>query len=106
MSDYKVTIGLEIHVALKTKSKLFSRSACDFELDKFSYFDAGIPGMLPVLSEDPVKMALTVPHISHYCSLRQILSHYSFATIITFHNVNFYRFPSINSFFAIAFYLI
>jgi aspartyl-tRNA(Asn)/glutamyl-tRNA(Gln) amidotransferase subunit B len=58
MSDYKVTIGLEIHVALKTKSKLFSRSACDFELDKFSYFDAGIPGMLPVLSEEPVKMAL------------------------------------------------
>lgn len=58
MSDYKITIGLEVHVALKTKSKLFSRSACDFESDKFSYFDAGIPGMLPVLSAEPVKMAL------------------------------------------------
>lgn len=50
-------------------------------------------------------MALTVPHISHYCSLRQILSHYSFATIITFHNVNFYRFPSINSFLQLRFTL-
>lgn len=58
MSDYKITIGLEVHVALKTKSKLFSRSACDFELNEFSYFDAGIPGMLPVLSKEPVEMAL------------------------------------------------
>ena len=58
MSDYKITIGLEVHVALKTTSKLFSRSACDFELNKFSYFDAGIPGMLPVLAQEPVDMAL------------------------------------------------
>lgn len=58
MSEYKVTIGLEIHVALKTDSKLFSRSACDFDAAEFSYFDAGIPGMLPVLSEKPVEMAL------------------------------------------------
>ena len=58
MSEYKVTIGLEVHVALKTDSKLFSRSACDFDAQEFSYFDAGIPGMLPVLSEKPVEMAL------------------------------------------------
>lgn len=58
MSDYKITIGLEIHVALKTKSKLFSRSACDFDSPQFSYFDAGIPGMMPVLSEEPVRMAV------------------------------------------------
>ena len=58
MSEYKVTIGLEIHVALKTDSKLFSRSACDFDAQEFSYFDAGIPGMLPVLAEKPVEMAL------------------------------------------------
>ena len=58
MSEYKITIGLEVHVALKTESKLFSRSACDFNSDYFSYFDAGIPGMLPLLSEEPVRMAL------------------------------------------------
>jgi aspartyl-tRNA(Asn)/glutamyl-tRNA(Gln) amidotransferase subunit B len=58
MSKYKITIGLEVHVALKTDSKLFSRSACDFDAQEFSYFDAGIPGMLPVLSEKPVEMAL------------------------------------------------
>lgn len=58
MSDYKITIGLEVHVALKTKSKLFSRSACDFDSDLYGYFDAGIPGMLPVLSKEPVTMAL------------------------------------------------
>lgn len=58
MSEYKITIGLEVHVALKTDSKLFSRSACDFDAQEFSYFDAGIPGMLPVLSAKPVEMAL------------------------------------------------
>lgn len=58
MSDYKVTIGLEIHVALKTESKLFSRSACDFSSDSFSMFDAATPGFLPLISEKPIEFAL------------------------------------------------
>lgn len=58
MSDYKVTIGLEIHVALKTTSKLFSRSACEFSSDSFSMFDAATPGFLPVISEKPIELAL------------------------------------------------
>ncbi len=74
MIDYKITIGLEVHVALKTESKLFSRSACDFESPSFSYFDAGIPGMLPVLSKEPVEMALKfaasvnaeIPEVSYF----------------------------------------
>lgn len=62
MDKYKITIGLEVHVALKTKSKLFSRSACEFDINEFSFFDAALPGMLPVLSEEPVKMALKFAH--------------------------------------------
>lgn len=58
MDDYKVTIGLEVHVALKTTSKLFSRSACDFSSEKFSMFDAAIPGFLPILSEKPAELAI------------------------------------------------
>lgn len=55
---YYATIGLEIHIALKTESKLFSRSANSFESDFFALLDAGTPGVLPVLSDTPVKMAV------------------------------------------------
>ena len=58
MDDYKVTIGLEVHVALKTTSKLFSRSPCDFSSEQFSMFDAAIPGFLPILSEKPAELAI------------------------------------------------
>jgi len=58
MDKYKITIGLEIHVALKTTSKLFSRSACDFSSEQFSMFDAAIPGFLPVLSDKPAELAI------------------------------------------------
>lgn len=55
---YYATMGLEIHVALKTKTKLFSRSINDFETEDISLFDAGVPGMLPVISDKPVEMAV------------------------------------------------
>lgn len=53
----KPTIGLEIHVALQTKHKLFSTSANEFAIDEFSLFDVGTPGYLPVLNYEPVEMA-------------------------------------------------
>lgn len=55
---YYATIGLEIHVALKTKTKLFSRSLNEFEGEDFALLDAGTPGVLPVLSSEPVAMAI------------------------------------------------
>lgn len=62
MTPYKITIGLEIHVALKTASKLFSRSACHFDSSHFAYFDAAIPGVMPLLSREPVELALKFAH--------------------------------------------
>lgn len=56
--DYYVTIGLEIHVALNTVSKLFSSSAADFKINKFDLFDTGTPGVLPVLSDAAVEKAV------------------------------------------------
>lgn len=56
--EYFVTIGLEIHVALDTKEKLFSATKNTFDVEQFSLFDAGIPGMLPVLSQEPIEMAI------------------------------------------------
>lgn len=55
---YYATIGLEIHVALKTKEKLFSSTPNHFEIDQFALLDIGTPGVLPVLSKEPVEMAI------------------------------------------------
>ena len=61
MSDYIPTIGIECHVQLKTKTKLFSgvgndaREAAPNTL--ISHIDLGMPGALPVLNEAAVELA-------------------------------------------------
>lgn len=56
--EYYVTIGLEIHVALKTEKKLFSATLNSFNVDEFDLFDIGTPGVLPILNKEPVDMAI------------------------------------------------
>lgn len=62
MADkYTPTIGIETHVQLKTKTKLFS--AVDNDASKaapntlISHIDAGMPGALPVLNEKAIELA-------------------------------------------------
>ncbi len=77
IADYLPTIGLEIHVHLKTRSKMFCACAT-------SYGDApntqtcptclGLPGALPVLNEEAIKMTIltgqllgaTTPEVSRW----------------------------------------
>ena len=54
----KATIGLEIHLALSTKQKLFSATENSFSVKEFSLFDCATPGVLPVISKEPVEMAV------------------------------------------------
>ena len=54
-------IGLEIHVQLNTNSKIFSPASTDFGADQNTQacaIDLGMPGVLPVLNEEAVKMAI------------------------------------------------
>ena len=58
---WDTVIGLEIHVQLKTKSKIFSSASTDFGADQNTQacaIDLGMPGVLPVLNEEAVKMAI------------------------------------------------
>lgn len=55
---YFATIGLEIHVALQTKQKLFSVAANEFESKSFALLDCGLPGVMPVLDKQAVQMAI------------------------------------------------
>jgi aspartyl-tRNA(Asn)/glutamyl-tRNA(Gln) amidotransferase subunit B len=61
--EYEPTIGLEIHVELKTKSKMFCDCANAFGLEKEPNVNicpvcTGQPGVLPVINEEALKMAL------------------------------------------------
>lgn len=58
---WDTVIGLEVHAQLKTKSKLFSGAATRFGAPpntQTSFIDAGLPGVLPVLNEQAVFMAI------------------------------------------------
>lgn len=57
---YDIVIGLEIHVQLNTKSKLFSSSPTAFGAEpntQANIVDLAMPGVLPVLNQEAVKKA-------------------------------------------------
>lgn len=59
--EWDTVIGLEVHIQLKTKSKLFSGASTAFGSTPNSqtcFIDAGFPGVLPVLNREAVIMAI------------------------------------------------
>jgi len=60
--QYKPTIGIECHVQLKTKTKLFSAVGNDARAAApnmlISHIDVGMPGALPVLNEKALELAV------------------------------------------------
>ncbi len=62
MTDYVPTIGIETHVQLKTKTKLFSSESNDAREQEpnttVSPICFGLPGVLPVLNEKAIDLAI------------------------------------------------
>lgn len=59
--EWETVIGLEVHVSLSTKSKLFSGSSTEFGAapnTQASIFDCALPGTLPVFNEEALRMAV------------------------------------------------
>ena len=59
--EWETVIGLEVHVSLSTKSKLFSGSSTKFGAEpntQASIFDCALPGTLPVFNEEALRMAV------------------------------------------------
>src|SRR3984885_15011954 len=59
--NWEVVIGLEVHTQLLTKSKLFSGAATQYGAEPNTQacaIDIGLPGVLPVLNQEAVKMAI------------------------------------------------
>ncbi|MFY0592207.1 MAG: Asp-tRNA(Asn)/Glu-tRNA(Gln) amidotransferase subunit GatB [Roseivirga sp.] len=60
-AGYQAVIGLEVHVQLKTESKIFSSDANASEAlpnQNISVISLGHPGTLPVLNKEAVRMAI------------------------------------------------
>lgn len=58
---WEVVIGLEVHVQLKTQSKIFSGAATTYGAEanrQACAIDLGFPGVLPVLNQQAVEMAV------------------------------------------------
>ena len=61
MSSYKPTIGIEIHLELKTNAKVFSKSKNTYDSlpnTNINEIDLGYPGVLPVFNEGVLKSAI------------------------------------------------
>ena len=61
MSEWESVIGLEIHAQLATRSKIFSGASTAFGAapnTQACAVDLGLPGVLPVLNREVVKMAI------------------------------------------------
>lgn len=66
--EFEPVIGLEIHVELKTKSKMFSASPVTYGKDANSQttpLDFGFPGTMPIINKQAVKYAIRVCNALH-----------------------------------------
>ena len=66
MNNYEVVIGLEIHAAVKTNSKVFSpskNSFSDIPNENINEIDLSFPGILPSLNKEAVRKALKMSMI-------------------------------------------
>ena len=74
---WEVVIGLETHVQLSTKTKLFSRASTSFGADpntNVNLVDCGLPGVLPTVNKEAFYKAIrfglainaTINQISHF----------------------------------------
>jgi len=73
MSNYRKTIGIEVHVELKTKEKLFSPSINNYGGLANTYvnvIDLGYPGVLPTLNKEAIDLAIRACHVLH-CNIRR-----------------------------------
>ena len=71
-SVWESIIGLEVHAQINAKSKMFSSAPHQFNSpvnSNVSYFDASIPGTLPVLN----RQACWRSKLNFYASKKQIL---------------------------------
>lgn len=72
---YEVVVGIEVHVELKSNSKVFSHSQNEYSNEPNIYvneIDLGMPGVLPVLNKKVIEMALQAS-IALNCNINKVM---------------------------------
>lgn len=85
--NYNPSVGLEIHVQLKTKRKMFSSSANvygDNTNTNVNKVDMGFPGVLPTINKEAVRYAL-MACLAFNCNINKVMNfdrkHYYYADL-------------------------
>ena len=64
--NFEAIIGLELHVAMKTKSKMFSPAPVQYGVDPntcINPIDMAFPGTMPTVNKQAVINAIRVGHV-------------------------------------------
>ena len=72
---YETIIGIEVHVELKSNSKVFSHSQNEFSVEPNVYaneIDLGYPGVLPVLNKKVIEMAMQAS-LAFNCNINKVM---------------------------------
>lgn len=75
MANYIPTIGVEVHVELKTKTKIFSNARNGYGQMANSLtnvVDLGYPGTLPTLNEEVISLAIRAATVLN-CKIRKVM---------------------------------
>ena len=73
MSNYKATIGIEVHVELKTKTKIFSNASNSYGSGAntlVNVVDLGYPGTLPTLNKEVIDQGIKTAILLN-CNIRK-----------------------------------
>ncbi len=100
--NWEAVIGLEIHCQLLTQSKIFSGAATAYGAEPNTQADAvtlGLPGVLPVLNQDAVKMAVKFglaigAHIAPRCVFAR--KHYFYPDLPKGYQISQYELPIVS----------
>lgn len=75
MSEYKATIGIEVHVEVKSKTKLFSNSKNTYGMPTntcVNPIDLGYPGTLPTLNKEVIRQGIKACKVLH-CDISKVM---------------------------------
>ena len=75
MTNYIPTIGIEVHVELKTNTKIFSNSLNGYGQMANSLtnvIDLGYPGTLPTVNEEVINLAIKAATVLN-CKIRKVM---------------------------------
>lgn len=75
MSEYKATIGIEVHVEVKSNTKLFSNSKNTYGMPTntcVNPVDLGYPGTLPTLNKEVIRQGIKACKVLH-CDISKVM---------------------------------